>query len=209
MPVITELKPQKSKKRVNIYIDGEFSFGVDLDNLLRYGLKEGKELMQEQLEEVIKKAEFQKVFDKIVAYGSLRPRSEKEYRDWLRKYKVHESLYEELFDKLRRLELMDDVKFAKWWVGQRNEFKPRSKSALTFELMKKGIARDVIKEALSDVEVGEVSLARDLVLRKKRVWEKLEGLARKQKIQMILASKGFGWNVVKKVIEEVLQRKEE
>lgn len=204
MPIITTVTAQKSKKRVNVYIDGEFSFGVDLDNLLRYGLKVGKELTQEQLEEIIKKAEFQKVFDKIVVYGSLRPRSEKEYRDWLRKYKVHESLHEELFSKLRRLELMDDTKFAKWWVGQRNEFKPRSKSALQFELMKKGIARDVIKETISDIEVDEVSLARDLVLRKKRVWDKLEGQERRKKIQMLLASKGFGWDVVKKVVAEVI-----
>jgi regulatory protein len=204
MPQITALTSQKSKKRVNIYVDGKFSFGVDLDNLLRFGLKEGKELTQEQLEEIIKKAEFQKVFDKIVAYGSLRPRSEKEYKDWLRKYKVHESMQEELFDKLRRLELLDDEKFATWWVGQRNEFKPRSKSALTFELLKKGIARDVIKKALSEVEVDEGALARDLVLRKKRVWEKLDGQEQKKKIQMLLASKGFGWDVVKKVIYEVL-----
>jgi regulatory protein len=216
MPTITEIKPQKSKKRVNIYLDESFSarggpasswgFGLDLENFVRLGLKVGMELTEEEVTEIVRKAEFSKTFDKMIRFGMMRPRSEKEFRDWLRKYKVHESIYDELFSKLKRLELLDDERFAKWWVSSRNEFKPRSKSALTFELLKKGIARDLIKDVLSDIQIDEVSLAKEVVMKKKRVWEKLEKQEAKRKIQMILAARGFGWEVAKKVTEDVLSQ---
>lgn len=205
MPRITDIKPQKSKKRVNIYLDGKFGFGLDLENFVVLHLKEGKELGDEEVNEIVRKAEFQKVFDKMIRFGMMRPRSEKEFRDWLNKYNVHDSIHDDLFQKLRRLELLDDAKFARWWVRQRIEFKPRSKNALKYELLKKGVQKDIITEALSEMPVDEVSLALDVVRKKKRIWENLEKQKAKQRIQMILAGKGFGWNIAKKVIEKVLQ----
>jgi regulatory protein len=205
MPQITEIKPQKSKKRVNIYIDGVFSFGLDLENFIVLGLKVGKELNEEEIAEIVKKAEFSKVFDKIIRFGMMRPRSEKEFRDWLRKYQVHESMHAELFKKLTRLELLDDPKFARWWITQRGTFKPRSKNALKYELLQKGIHREIISDALLEIKVDEMSLAKELVLKKKRMWENREPAEAKKKIQMILAGKGFGWNVAKKIIDDVLQ----
>ncbi len=205
MPTITEIKTQKNKRRVNIYLDGQFGFGLDLENFVVLGLKEGKELSEEEVREIVKRAEFAKTFDKLLRFGMMRPRSEKEYKDWFRKYKVHESLHEELFAKLKRLELLDDEKFAKWWISQRNEFKPRSKSALQFELMQKGIAKDLIKDALSEIQIDEVALALEVVQKKRRVWENREPKEAKKKIQMILAAKGFGWDIAKKVIQKVLQ----
>jgi len=39
MPVITSIKAQKNQKRVNIYLDGKFSFGLDLENFMKLQLK--------------------------------------------------------------------------------------------------------------------------------------------------------------------------
>ena len=74
MPAITSIKPQKNGKRVNIYLDGEYGFGLDLENFVKLGLKVEQEFTDEEIEKIIKKAEFQKVYDKILRFGSLRPR---------------------------------------------------------------------------------------------------------------------------------------
>jgi regulatory protein len=200
MSIITDIKPQKKKNRVNIYIDGKFSFGLDLENFVVLGLKVGKELSQEQIEEIVKKAEFSKTFDKLIRFAMTRPRSKKEMTDWFRRKEVHESMHEELFNKLKRLELLDDAKFAQWWIAQRTAFRPKSKMVLTMELRQKGIDKDIIKEALSDSGIDELSLAKQLVEKKRRVWEKLEGQERKKKITYILGSKGFGWDIIKEVL---------
>ena len=134
MPTITSIKPQKNKKRVNIYLDDKFGFGLDLKNFMTLGLKVEQELSDIEITEILKKAEFQKTLDKLLRFATLRPRSEKEINNWLRKYKVHQSLVKDLFSKLKRLELLDDTKFAKWWVEQRVNFRPRAKRVLSQEL---------------------------------------------------------------------------
>src|SRR3989344_9340992 len=112
MPIITSIKPQKNQKRVNIYLDDKFGFGIDLENFMKLGLKVEQELTETEIEKILKKAEFQKTLDKLLRFATLRPRSEKEVRDYFRRRKVHESLHKDLFDRLNRLELIDDKKFA-------------------------------------------------------------------------------------------------
>jgi len=202
VPIITALKPQKSKKRVNIYLDGKFSFGIDLENFLRLGLKVEQRLSEKRIKEIIKKAEFQKISDKLIRFATLRPRSKREINDWFRKHKVYQGLHEELFDKLKRLDLIDDAKFAIWWVEQRNSFRPRGKRALEAELRQKGIEKDFIIKALDKVKIDEVKIAKELLRKKKYRWEKLDKFEAKKKMTGFLARKGFGWNIIKKVIND-------
>jgi len=200
VPIITALKPQRNKKRVNVYLDDKFSFGIDLENLVKLDLKIGKEYSEKEIKEIIKKAEFQKTYDKIIRYSTLRPRSKREVEMWLRKYKVHESLHEELFNKLKRLELLDDAKFAKWWVDQRMAFRPRGKRALTAELRQKGVDQETIKEVLVKIEIDETKVAKDLLKKYQYKWEKLPKSERKRKISSYLARKGFGWETIKQTV---------
>jgi regulatory protein len=199
--IITDLRPQKNKKRVNVYLDGRFSFGIDLENLVRLDLKIEQEYSEKEIKEIVKKAEFQKTYDKLVRYSTLRPRSKREVEMWLRKYKVHESLHDELFNKLKRLELLDDTEFAKWWVDQRITFRPRGKRALMAELRQKGIDRYIIDEVLSTAEVDEKKMAKKLLERKKYKWEKLGKLEARKKKSEFLARKGFGWEIIKQLVK--------
>src|SRR3990170_3150167 len=126
MPIITSIEPQKNNKRVNIYLDGKFGFGLDLENFVKLGLKVEQELSEKEVKEIIKQSEFQKTYDKILRFTSLRPRSEKEFRYWLKKHKVPKSIHEDLFNRLKRLDFLNDKKFAVWWVEQRLQFKFKS-----------------------------------------------------------------------------------
>ena len=168
MPRITFIKQQKKKTdRVNVYLDNKFGFGIDLDNFVILGLKVDQELSEEEIENIIKKAEFQKTLEKLLKFAMTRPRSEKELRDYLRRKEVHTSLHEELFNKLAKYELIGDEKFARWWVQERNSFRPRSKRLLKIELQQKGINRQIIDVVLEDTILDEVEVAYQLALKKK------------------------------------------
>ncbi|KKQ98385.1 MAG: Regulatory protein RecX [Candidatus Woesebacteria bacterium GW2011_GWB1_39_12] len=203
MPTVTSIKPQKNQKRVNIYLDDKFGFGLDLENFVKLGLKVGQELTEKQIEEIVKKAEFQKVYDKILRFGSLRPRSEKEYLTWLRKYKVHESLYKELFNRLKRLEFLDDKKFTVWWIGQRLQFKSKSKKELVQELRIKGIDKEIIDAVLAESKIDEVAMAKKLLKKRKYMWEKLSDFESRKKMSEFLLRKGFNWEVIREVIKGI------
>jgi regulatory protein len=194
MPTITDIKPQRNGKRVNVYLDNQFGFGLDLENYVKLGLKTGQEFSQEKIEEIIKKAEFQKTFDKLLRFASLRPRSEKEVRDYLKRKEVHESLFEELFNRLKRLELVNDEAFAKWWIDQRLQFKSKSKRELEYELRNKGIGKEIIDIVLAESGVDDAKAVRKLL-------EKRAFKDRKQKIAY-LARKGFSWEVIDRLTHE-------
>lgn len=199
MAVITSIKPQKNKKRVNIYLDGKFSFGLDLENYMKLGLKVEQELSEKEVEEIVKKAELQKTHDKLLRFATLRPRSAKEINQWFRKHKVHESLHDELLEKLKKLDLVDDKKFAQWWIEQRIQFKNKSKRELQYELRAKGIDRYIIEDVLAENDIDDEKNAKKLLQKNKYKWEKLsDGEARRKKSEY-LARKGFGWDVIKKV----------
>lgn len=201
MSTITSIEPQKNKKRVNIYLDGEFGFGIDLETFVKLGLKVGRELTDENVQKITRESEFASVYDKILSFGSLRPRSEKEYKDWLRKHKVPESLHEDLFNRLKRLEFLDDKKFAVWWIDQRKEFKFKSKKELIYELRSKGISKEIINEVLSEEGVDEVSSARKLLEKKKYLWQGKTGFEARKKMSEYLLRHGFSWDVINKLVK--------
>ena len=200
MPEVTLLKPQKNEKRVNVYLDGVFGFGIDLDNLVLNHIKIGTILTDEEVQKIIRKAEFQKTLDKLLKFAMLRPRSEKEIDDYLKRKKIHESMWKDLFDKLKHFELLDDAKFAKWWVDQRLSFKKISAKLLKLELLKKGIDRNIIDDVMEVTPIDEEKMARDLLSKRAYKWEGLPEREAKQKKFQYLAGKGFDYEVVEKVI---------
>lgn len=204
MPIITSIKAQKNQKRVNINLDGVFGFGLDLENFMKLQLKVNQELTQDEISEIIKKAEFQKCLDKTINFAMVRPRSIKEVKDYFRRKEVDTSLHQNIIDKLIKLELVDDLKFAEWWVRQRLEFKHKSKKDITFELRQKGIDSNLIKNVLDHSEIDEVKIAKELIAKKLYKWQKYDEKTRKQKMSQYLAGKGFNWDIISEALDSVI-----
>lgn len=202
MPIITSIEPQKNKKRLNIFLDGEFNFGIDLETFVKQGLKIGKELTEDEINRITNESELSTIYGKILSFGSRRPRSKKEYKDWLIKRKVPERLHDELFNRLKHLEFLDDKKFAVWWISQRKQFKNKSKKELLFELQNKAISKDIIEEVLSEEKLDDVSSAKRLLEKKNYLWKGKSGLIARKKKSEYLLRHGFNWDIINKIVKE-------
>jgi regulatory protein len=202
VPTVTDIKPQKNGKRVNVYLDGRFGFGIDLVNLVMLKIKIDSEFSQEEIDAMVKKAELQKVGDKLTEWAILRPRSEKEIQGYLKRKKVPESLHQDLFARMGRLGIIDDAAFAKWWVEQRLTFRSKSKRELVQELRLKGISSDVIDDVLAQTEFDESKSAKKLLEKNAYKWERYEPKMRKRKITEYLSRKGYSWDVIEKITSE-------
>ena len=200
MPIITSIKSQKNKKRVNIYLDEKFGFGLDLENFVTLGLKVEQFLSEEEVVEIIKKAEFQKFNDKLIRFTSLRPRSVKEIETWMKKHQTPGTIQKDLFGRLSQLELVGDERFAKWWVGQRIEFKKKSKREIVQELRIKGIDKEIIEEVMEELPIDDISSAKQLLEKYSYKWGKFDPPTAKRKKSEYLARKGFSWEIIKKLI---------
>ena len=132
--------------------------------------------------------------EKLFRFVAVRPRSEKEIRDWFRRRKIPEDLHLSLFDRLKSLDLLDDRKFAAWWVEQRIQFRSKSKKEIEYELRNKGIDKEIITEALAGSGIDELKSAKKLL-------ERYASRTRQQKIDY-LARKGFAWEVIDRLVSK-------
>ncbi|HUV42673.1 MAG TPA: RecX family transcriptional regulator [Patescibacteria group bacterium] len=203
MPQVTKIKAQKNKKRVNLYLDGKFFFGLDADNFLKARLKIGQKLNQKQIDDLIFKNEFQKLLDRAFRLISRRPRSEKEISNYFKKKKSSSKVAEKVIAKLKELKQIDDREFARWWVDQRTSFRPRGKYGLTMELRQKGIDKAVIKETVESV--SELRLAEELAQKKLKTYKNLSKNEFYRKMSAFLARRGFSWEVIRTVIAKYLE----
>lgn len=201
MPQITSIKQQKKESRFNIYLDDKFGFGIDIDNFVILGLKVGQNLTSEEIETVIRKAEFQKILEKILRFGMIRPRSKKEFIGWLRQKKVPDVIHKDLFSKLKHFKLLDDFEFAKWWIETRQSYSPKTKRILKNELIIKGIDQDIITAILDETEIDELKLARETLLKRRFHWDRFEDNQKEKKMLGYLVGKGFDFEIAKKAIK--------
>jgi len=200
VPKITRLKFQKNQERVNLYLDGEFAFGVSSSSVLKKGLKVGQELSSEEAEALKETGDLQKDIDRVMRLVSARPRSEREVRNYLKRKKVPDQAISQVIEKLYALNLLNDLAFANWWVEQRTTFRPKGKRALRAELREKGIGEEIADKATSSLD--EISLAKKVLDKKLRLYSVLPPLERRQKATSFLARKGFTWEVIKAVLEK-------
>ncbi|MGI8419170.1 MAG: regulatory protein RecX [Candidatus Levyibacteriota bacterium] len=140
-------------------------------------------------------------------YLTIRNRSEKEIRDYLAKKKAEPEIIETIVLRLKKQKFLNDETFARSWVLQRARLRPRGKRLLQIELRQKGIADDLIEQVLNEAheEISdELTQAKSLIER--RV-QRLHDQPRQEiynKVGAFLARRGYGWEVIKKAIDEVL-----
>jgi regulatory protein len=216
MPIITKLKSQKNKNRVNVFLDGKFSFGLSLDEVLKNKLSKGMELGSEFLEELYFQSQFEILYQKVLNFLSYRPRSEKEVIDYLKKrlYKLKKSApglenkaMDKVLKKLYKNNLLDDMQFARWWVEQRLNFKHKGKGMIKLELYKKGIDRKIVEKVLARIDDAKLkSMAQAITGKKIKLYNKLPEFKLKKKLYEHLKRRGFSYKIIKSVIDEALEK---
>lgn len=162
----------KNPDRVNISIDGKYRFSLDVYQVSELGLKIGRELLDEELAGFEQESQFGKLYSRTLEYCLVRPHSAKEIKDYLwrktraTKYKsrtgeikdrdgVSQDVADRVYQRLHDRGYVDDEKFARFWVDNRNQTKGASRKKLTMELRAKGVEISVIDQALSSTERNE------------------------------------------------------
>ena len=199
---ITALKVQsRNPQRVNVYLDGEFAFG--LSRLVAAWLQEGQELDEEKITTLktgdAHEVAYQRALNLVVRHM----RSGANIQENLRRHGISEEVIASVVERLERSGMIDDKLFAQAWVENRAEFRPRSKRALVYELRQRGIAEDVIDQALSENMPDEAELAYQAALKYSRKLNKLERLEFRRKLSGHLARRGFSYDIVIPVVDRV------
>jgi len=197
--IITRIKPCGSEgKKLSITIEGFPP--ITLPCSYAEGLREGQILSDAQIQELLEKAELSRALEASLRLLKFRPRSELEIRTRLsRKFPL--SLVEKTIAVLKEKGLIDDQLFARYWVENRREFKPSGFKKLRYELRSKGIAPEIIREALKDVDFE--AEAYKAAIKKAPRWRTLDEFTFKKKMADFLARQGFSFEIIEKIVPAV------
>jgi len=168
MPCITDIKPTKRPGCYSIYVDGRFAFVLGNLELSSSKLRIGTELSVAQLADWQAEATRAKLRSRTLDYLAIRPRSRWEVEQYLRRKDAAPADIEHVVVYVTDLGYLDDLTFAKAWVESRQATAPRSRLKLAAELRAKGVARDIIDEALGGEDRDAQIMALQSLINKKR-----------------------------------------
>ncbi|HUQ42091.1 MAG TPA: RecX family transcriptional regulator [Candidatus Limnocylindrales bacterium] len=140
-------------------------------------------------------------YDAAVRFLGTRPRSVSEIHRHLRGKKFDDDAIAAAIDKLRAQRYVDDDAFARYWLEQRERFRPRGDRGIRMELAQKGVSRDVIDVVLGErAPDADVEQAKKAITRPMTRWATVPPPERKRKIHAYLAARGFDYATIEEVI---------
>lgn len=199
MGTITALSAQKrAPDRVNVFLDGEFAFALAYPVAAR--LQVGQALADNDITLLLGQDAIEKGKEHAAGYLSYRPRSQAEVQRHLQKKGYDEETIQHVIARLVAVELLNDETFARYWVEQRETFKPRGRLALRQELQQKGVHRSIIDAVLADTD--ESAAVQQAAAQKIRQLAELPEAEFKRKLGQYLYRRGFSYEIIQSALVE-------
>lgn len=199
----------KDANRVNIMIDGSYRFSLDITQVIDLGIKIGREYDEAELDRLETESQFGKLYNRALEYCLMRLRSSKEVKDYLyRKTRpspmktggmkpgVSVELTERVYQRLAERNYINDEKFTRFWIENRQVRKGISRRKLQAELRAKGVEGTLIEKCLADSPRDEREELKKVIEKKRRRYDD------EQKLMKYLVNAGFSYDIVKQALAE-------
>ncbi len=211
MPTVVNLKRKKrTKEWYLIYLNDGREILSYIDFIVKFKVKVGKQLTEEQIKEM--KSESEVILAKEIAYRfiSYKPRTLKEVSDKLKAKGFQSDLVSKVVEELKNYGFINDLEYARNFVLNRSRSKTLGELALRRELLSKGISSEIIDEVLSEREnlIDEFEIALDLAQGKLKQIKSLKKRKKgrdeyKRRIYEFLLRRGFKFETINRVMREI------
>ena len=122
----------------------------------------------------------------------------------LRDKDFDEEAIDQVVQKLKEMDLLNDLRFAKAWIHDRDLFLPRGEYLLKRELEEKGVSSQDIQTALSErVELNpniEEEMALKVLESKSGRYSKTDDLKQKKRMSDLLLRRGFSFELIRRIL---------
>ncbi len=207
MPVVTRITEQRRRKnRRNVHLDGAFAFGCHVNVIARFRLREGMELSPEQVRQIEQGEIRQECLDDALRYLQSRLHSRMELRRKLMRREYGESVIDSVLDDLQRMGYVDDEQFARTRAQSAATYRHYGRRRAFMELLKAGVATEVAELALEAVygQHDTLESARQFAQKQAPRLARLDPMVARRRLAGMLQRRGFAYEDVKQVIDEVL-----
>jgi regulatory protein len=204
MPTVLRITQQKKHPhRYNLFLDNEERISITDDMILKYHLSTGVELDGAQLDRIMRDADRVFTREKALELLALRDHAGGELRTKLLQKGYDKHIIPEVIAYLESKGYLDDRRFAESYAGELTGVKRLGSRKVREKLFQRGVDSGVIREVLDSFDAErEAENCRYHYRKKKRTLPGKDEKKEQQKLIRFLQGKGFGWNVIARVMGE-------
>lgn len=197
--IITSQKGRGTK--IHLLIDGEYKITTDAEFWSLNSVADGTDITDEEWEELVSAINYKKAFNKCADYLSRRNHSERELLDKVLKSGVDRNSTLKAIERFKELGYINDRDFAFEYTEYLINSKRYSVNRVKQELFHKGIAKDIISEAIDGIEADQAQTVVDII--NKSYIRKLTEDGGKEKVIAALMRRGFSYSDIKEAFNRL------
>lgn len=202
MKTVTKIKIQNSdKNRVNLYLDGKFFCGLELETVVKNGIKVGTIITEEKLENIQLESEKQTAYQKVLKLISTRYKTQKEVEKYLYDKGYVASIVYFVIEKLNEYHYIDDERYVMSYINSHKN--NCGKLKMKQQLLQKGVKESIINNAFEDETFEQVEEIKRLA--QKYMKNKEDTKENYIKLFKYLLNKGFEYEEIKNVLKENME----
>ncbi len=197
---LTAAEPRRHRL-TQLYIDGEEAVKIDTETFLRWGLKPGDEITDEELRELLQESDARRAQEKALYLLGHRAHSKKELTEKIARTAASQEAARAAADRMEELGLLDDGEYARRYAQELFTRKRWGPMRVQQEWRRKGIAPEIIEELLEEYGDGDAALENMRALLEK----KYPGWAEEEKVRRrafaALQRMGYPYGDIRRAME--------
>ena len=205
--VITAMERQKKNaRRISIFLDGAFAFGIHQDILLQFPLYSGLQLEEATTREILDADSLLRAKETALSFLGHRSRTEHEVVQKLERAGFGQGIIAAVIERLYELSYLDDAAFTKAYIQHRTQHKGYGPRRIKSDLLRLGISADKIEQALEQYTDRHQLVKKAIEQAKKycrKVRKEPDPYKKKQKIHQFLLRKGHTYETAREVLDHL------
>ncbi len=195
-------KLEKKKRLYLMELDGQQTSYITEDTIVHFMLSKDKVVSKEEFIEIQDFAQFSYGKNLALYHLSFKARTEKEVREYLKKYDLNEKITSQIITNLKEDNWINDRQYAYSIINANQLSGDKGPYVLVQKLSQKGIDKSTIEDVLKDFDFSEVTqrVAEKLL---KKYTGKLPARALQDKIIQNLTNKGFSYSDAKNAFDSL------
>jgi len=156
--IITKIEPQKKhKNRSSVFLDGHFAFGISDFDVLRYRLKEGQDLSENDLKTIQNEVLFQDAKQYALKLLDRQSYTEKALYRKMADRGCEPSAITKTVSFLKEYGYLDDAAYARHYFESALRVGKSGMRKIRYDLIEKGIDRNTLEEIISEFDESQIT----------------------------------------------------
>ena len=203
--IITDIIQNKRfKNYYDIYIDYEYMFFITYRELKYLKLNVNDEISEEFLQKIYREYIISRAKNRAFRLLTRRDMTTKEIIQKLKQTGYNDYIINKIIIFLEEYNFVNDEEYVRKYVNYNQDKK--SKKQISFELIKKGIPREIVNDYIESTDICEEENAYNLLLKKYRNINTMDDKTKRRMINYLIR-KGYNYSLINKVTNEFIKKK--